>query len=110
MRLVFNVYVLYPTGDGILKNDIFIEAVRCILGLPSHIRQPLADGHHFVGRNATVIDAHGIMVKNAKLINGNYQRMHASIQSFIVDLFKKQKYGQFVNRKHVSWPRPSRDS
>ncbi len=25
-----------PNRDGILKNDIFIEAARCILGLPSH--------------------------------------------------------------------------
>ena len=52
-----------PNKDGILKNDIFIEAVRCILGLPSHIFQPFADGHHFIGRNATVVDAHGIMEK-----------------------------------------------
>ena len=80
-----------PNRDGILKNDIFIEAVRCILGLPSHILQPFADGHHFVGRNATVVDAHGIMVKNAMLINGDYHRMHASIQSLIIDMFKKAK-------------------
>jgi len=40
-----------PNRDGILKNGIFIEAVRYILGLPSHILQPYADGHHFVGRN-----------------------------------------------------------
>ena len=26
-----------PNKDGMLKNDIFIEAVRYILGLPSHI-------------------------------------------------------------------------
>ena len=76
-----------PNRDGILKNRIFIEAVRCILGLQSHILQPFADGHHFVGRNATVVDAHGIMVKNANLINGDYKRMHASIQSLIVDMF-----------------------
>ncbi len=75
-----------PNRDGILKNDIFIEADSCILGLPSHILQPFADGHYFVGRNATVVDAHGIMVKNAKLINGYYQRMYA-----IVDMFKKAK-------------------
>ena len=50
-----------------------------------------ADGHHFVGRDTTVVDAHGIMVKNAKLINSDYQRMHASIQSLIVDMFKKAK-------------------
>ena len=30
-------------------------------------------------------------VKNAKLINGDYQRMHASFQSLIVDMFKKAK-------------------
>ena len=80
-----------PNRDGVLKNDIFIEAVRCILGLQSHILQPFADGHHFVGRDATVVDAHGIMVKNAKLINGDYQRMHSSIQSLIVDMIKKAK-------------------
>ena len=39
-----------PNRDGILKNDIFIEAVRCILGLPSHILQPFLDGHHFIGQ------------------------------------------------------------
>ena len=63
-------------SDG---NKIFIEAVRCILGLPSHIHQPFADGHHFIGRNATVVNAHGIMVKNAMLINGDRHRTHASI-------------------------------
>ena len=87
-----------------------IEAVRCIVDLPSHIPQPYADGHHFVGRNATVVDEHGIMVKNAMLINGDYQRMHVSIQSLIVDMYEKQRYGQFANRKHVTWPCPSRDS
>ena len=79
-----------PNRDGVLKNDVFIEAVRCILGLPSHILQPFAYGHHFIGRNATMVDAHGIMVKNA-LINGDYHRMHASIQSLIIDMFKKAK-------------------
>ena len=44
--------------------------------MPSHILQPFADGHHFVGRKATVVDAHGIMVKNAMLTNGDYHRMH----------------------------------
>jgi len=80
-----------PNKDGILKNDIFIEAVRCILGPPSHILQPFADGHHFIGRNATIVDAHGIMVKNAMIINGDYHRMHASIQSLIIDMFEKAK-------------------
>ena len=80
-----------PNRDGISKYDVFIEAVRCILGLPSHILQPFADGHHFIGRNATMVDAHGIMVKNAMLINGDYHRMHANIQSLIIDMFKKAK-------------------
>ncbi len=80
-----------PNRDGILKKNIFIEVVRCILGLPSHILHPYVDGHHFVVRNATVVDAHGIMVKNAMLINGDYHRVHASIQSLIVDMFKKAK-------------------
>ena len=31
-----------PNKDRILKNDIFIEAVRCILGVPSHILQSYA--------------------------------------------------------------------
>jgi len=61
-----------PNRDGILKNDVLIEAVRCILGLPSHILQLFTDGHHFIGRNATLVDAYGIMVKNAMLINGGY--------------------------------------
>ena len=87
-----------PNREGILKNDIFIEAVRCILDLPSHIVQSNADGHHFVGRNATVVNAHGIMVKNAMLINGDYHRMLASIQRLIIDMFKKQKCGRFANR------------
>ena len=65
------------------KNDVFIEAVRCILGLPSHILQPFADGHHSIGRNATLVDAHANMVKNAMLINGDYPRIHASIQRSI---------------------------
>jgi len=57
----------------------------------SHILQPFADGHHFIGRNATLVDAYGIMVKNAMLINGDYHRMHASIQSLIIGMFKKTK-------------------
>jgi len=80
-----------PNKDGILKNDVFIEAVRCILGLPSHILQPFADEHHFIGRNATVVDAPSIMVKNAMLINGDYYRMHASIQSLFIDMFANRK-------------------
>jgi len=43
-----------------------------------------------------MVDAHGIMVKNAMLINGDYHRMHASIQSLIIDMFKKAK---LMNRK-----------
>ena len=62
-----------------------------MLGLPSHILQPFADGHHLIGRNATLVDVYGIMVKNAMLINGNYPRMHASIQSLIIDMFKKAR-------------------
>jgi len=90
-----------PNRDGILKNDIFIEAVRCILGLPSHILQPFVDGHHFIGRNAPVVDAHGIVVKNAMLINGDYHRMHASIQSLIIDMFKKAKIWAIREPKHM---------
>jgi len=47
-----------PNRNGILKNEVFIEAVHCILGLPNHILQPFADGHHFIGRHATLIDAY----------------------------------------------------
>ena len=90
-----------------LKNDVFIEAVRCILGLPSHILQPFADGHHFIGTNAAMVDAHG----NAMLINSDYHRMHASIQSLIIDMLKKsQDMGYSRTAKHVSWPCPSSDS
>jgi len=46
---------------------------------------------HAFGRNATVVDAHGIMVKNAMLINGDTHRMHTSIKSLITDMFKKAK-------------------
>ncbi len=31
------------------------------------------------------------MVKNAMLINGDYHRMHARVQSLIFDMFKKAK-------------------
>jgi len=86
------------------KNDVFIEAVRCILGLPSYILQPFADGHHSIGRNATLVDAHANMVKNAMLINGDYLLMHASIQSLIID---SQNLGYSRAAKHVSWPCPS---
>jgi len=66
-----------PNRDRILNNDVFIEAVRYILALPSHILQPFADGHHFIGRNATLVDAYGIMVKNALLINArNYSKSY----------------------------------
>ena len=47
------------------KNNLFIEAVRYILGLPSHILQPFAEGHHFIGRGLTLVDAYDITVKNA---------------------------------------------
>jgi len=91
-----------PNRDGILKNDVFIEAVRCILGLPSHILQPFVDGHHFIGRNATMVDAHGLMVKNAMLINGDYHRIphHRYV-------YKSQDMGYSRTAKHVSWPCPS---
>jgi len=46
-----------------------------------------------------VVDVHGIMVKNAMLINGDYHRMHASIQNLIVDSLEKQYYELFANRK-----------
>ena len=41
--------------DGILRIDVFIEAVRHILGLPNHILQPFADGHDLIGRNTTMV-------------------------------------------------------
>jgi len=57
-----------PNRDGLFKNDVFIEAVRYILGLPCHILQPFADGHHFIGH-----------------------RTHAGIRSRIIVMFKKAK-------------------
>ncbi len=65
----------------ILKNDVFIEAVRCILGLPSHILQPFADGYHSIERYSTLVDAYGIVVKNLMLINKDYHRMDACTKS-----------------------------
>jgi len=73
-----------------LKNDVFIEAIRFIPGLPSHILKPIADGHHFIGRNVTLVDVYGIKV-NAILINGDYHRLYTSIQSIIIDMFKEAK-------------------
>jgi len=77
-------YIIFPYS-------ILPSIYANFLGLPSHILQPFADEHHFIGRNATVVDANGIMVKNAMLINGDYRRMHASIQSLIIDMFQKTK-------------------
>ena len=54
-----------PNRDGMQKNNLFIEAVRYILGLPSHILQPFAEGHYFIGRDLTFVDAYDITVKNA---------------------------------------------
>ena len=96
--------------DEIRKNDIFIEAFRCILSLSRHILQPFADEHHFIGRNATVVGAHGIMVKNATLINGDYHCMHANIQNLITDMFKKAKIWAIREPHNIFRPRPSRDS
>jgi len=47
-----------------------------------YIVEPFADGNHFVGHN-------GIQVKNTKLINGDYNRMHGVIQSLAIDMLKK---------------------
>jgi len=56
-----------PKREGIMNNDKLTEAVRHILGLPSHILQPYA--------------SFNISRYNAMLINGDYKCMHASIQS-----------------------------
>ena len=82
---------MLPSKGGNLKNDVSAEVVRCILNLPSHILQPFADGHHFIRHNATLVDAYGIMIKNAMLMIGDYHRMHESMQSLIIDMFKKAK-------------------
>ena len=70
---------------------MFIEALQCILPLPSHILQPFAYGYHFIGRNATLVGTYGIVVKNTMRINGDYQRVHASMKSSHIDMFKKAK-------------------
>ena len=80
-----------PNQDGIISNRIFMEAVRNYLGLPSYILENLADGNHYIGRNKKCVDGHGIAVKNAMLINGDYIRMHGAIQSLAMGMLKKAK-------------------
>ena len=53
------------------------------VGLPNLILQPSANGHHFIGRNAT----YGIVVKNS----GDYHRTLANIQIPITEMLKKAK-------------------
>ena len=76
---------------------------------PSHIIQPFANEHHFIGHNAILVDAHGIVVKNAMLINGDYHRMHASIQSLIIDMFKKAKIWVIREPQHMFQQRFSKN-
>ena len=46
---------------------------------------------------SAVVDVYGIVVKNEMLINGDYQHMHANIQSLIADTFKRKlRYGLFL--------------
>jgi len=85
-----------PNRDGTLKNDVFIEAVRCILGFTKSHSSTFCNEHHFIGSSATLVDAHGIMVKNVKLINGDDHRTHAGIQRLIIDMFRKAKIWAFI--------------
>ena len=87
-----------PNKGGNLKNDVSVEVVRCILDLPSHILQPFADGHHFIRHNATLVDAYGIVIKNAMLMIEDYHRLHESMQSLIIDMIKLN-YGLLANHK-----------
>ena len=100
-RSASDAYELFPkeTESWKMTYSLKIEAVRWILALSSHILQPFADGHHSIGCNAIEVDAHGIIVKNVMLINGDCHRTHSSIQSLIVNMFKKAKYRLFANRK-----------
>jgi len=80
-----------PNQEGLMKNNVSMEGVRTFLGMKSHILEPFADGNHYIGRLGKEVDGYGIAVKNACLIGGDYQRMHAMIQGAAMDMLKMAK-------------------
>jgi len=83
-----------PNHNGMMLNNVMREAVRNYLGLPSFILKCFADGNNFIGRNKAVVDPYEIFVKNAMLLQGDYIRIHGMIQTMIMDMLKKPRYGQ----------------
>jgi len=75
--------------------------MRNYLGLPSFILKGFSDGNHFIGRNKAVVDPYGISVKNAMLMQGDYIRMHGTIQTMIMDLLKKAKVWAVREPQHI---------
>ena len=90
-----------PNHDGMMLNNVMREAVRNYLGLPSFILEGFADGNHFIGRNKAVVDPYGISVKNAMLLQGDYIRMHGTIQTMIMDMLKKAKVWAIREPQHM---------
>ena len=88
-----------PNQEEIMKNNVFMLGVQAFLGIKSHILEPFADGNHFIGRNGKEVDGFDIAVKNAMLINGDYQRMHSMIQGAAMDMLKMAKYMQCKDPK-----------
>jgi len=82
-----------PNHDGMMLNNVMREALRNYLGLPSFILEGFADENDFIGRNKAVVDLYGTSVKNAMLLQGDYIRMHGTIQTMIMDMLKKLKFG-----------------
>ena len=73
---------------------------------PHNILEGFADGNHFIGRNKAVVDPYGIAVKNAMLMQGDYIRMHGTIQTMIMNMHKKSQSMSCKGAPtHVSWPR-----
>ena len=59
------------------------EAVRNFLGLPSFILEGFAEENHLIGRIKAVVDPYGISVKNVMLLQGDYIRMHGTIETMM---------------------------
>ena len=75
-----------PNRDGIMTNTVIMEGVRTFMGLPSFILMPFAQEDYYIGRKGNNVDPFGIAVKNARLINGDYVKMHSMIQGAVMDM------------------------
>ena len=90
-----------PNQDGIMLNNVFGETIRNYFGMPSFILEGFADGNHFIGRNKAVVDPYGVAVKNAMLLQGDYIRMHGTIQAMIMDMLKRAKVWAVREPQHI---------